>query len=159
MSLATLAKRGVAPMRLDPQYQSDGTEGSNTPPVDDDRFDMLTKYIPTETVTLYIAAMAIKDQLASLRLGITPISIYVAGAVLTPLILFLIAYGKARASGGIFSAISLAWPASAAVIAYLVWALAIPGLIDNPAIMVVAGFGAVLVSTFLALFEPVFGPR
>lgn len=159
MSLATLAKRGVTPARADQGYSSDATEGGTPPPADDDRFDMLTKYIPTETVTLYIAAMAIKVQLADLHLGITPCSIYVAGAVLTPAILFLIAFGKARGSGGLFSAISLAWPASAAVIAYLVWALAIPGLIDNPAIMVVAGFGAVLVSTFLALFEPVFGPK
>lgn len=159
MSLATLAKRGVAPIRLDPGFAADGADGGGSQQTDDDRFDMLTKYIPTETVTLYIAAMAIKDQLAGLHLGITPISIYAAGAILTPLILFLIAYGKARAGGGAFSAVTLVWPASAAVIAYLVWALAIPGLIDNPAIMVVAGFGAVLVSTFLALFEPVFGPK
>jgi hypothetical protein len=50
------------------------------------------------------------------------------------------------------------WKMAAATIAFIVWGLAVPG---NPYIAgesgaVVAGFGAVLISTVLSLLEPIF---
>ena len=45
----------------------------------------------------------------------------------------------------------------AALIAFLVWALAVPGLLSNPVWQIAAPLAALLVSTFLSLFEPIFG--
>jgi hypothetical protein len=129
-------------------------------PSKDDRFDLLTKYIPTETLTLYVAAMAAEPAIsASFNGKIEALELYIAGAVLTPLVLLLAAYGKLRASGLATSFRPHPWPYAAALVAFLIWALSIPGLLENDHQRIVAGFGALFVSTFLALLETALGPK
>jgi len=128
----------------------------------DDRFDLLTKYIPTETITLYVAAMSVRSEFMAFWPRLSPSFLYWTGAVLTPLMLVLIARGKHRlaASPGVPFRIPL-WPMAASLVAFLVWALSVPGLIaeSNSGARVLAGFGAVLISTILSLLDPLFGER
>ena len=44
----------------------------------------------------------------------------------------------------------------AATIAFLVWALAVPGMMDGAAAQIFAGLGAVIISTLLSVAEGVF---
>lgn len=125
-----------------------------------DGFDALVKYIPTETVTLFVAAMAALPALTEVAPGTTPWMLYAASALLTPVILVLIAYGRHRQSGEVTAFKARAWPIVASLVAFLVWALSVPGLIPdaNWAGKVLAGFGALFISTLLSILEPVFGP-
>jgi hypothetical protein len=127
------------------------------PAASPDGFDALAKYIPTETVTLFVAAMAVREPLAKLKVGTW--DLYFAGAALTPILLLLIVYGRHRQSGAIGHFRPHPWPIAAALIAFLVWALSVPGLLADSSGQLLAAFGAVFVSTLLSLLEPVFGPR
>ncbi len=121
----------------------------------------LVKYIPTEIVTLYVAAASATP---SLRVAIPVVDgklVYWGFAALTPVLLILM-YASKRASDGIPplpKAKELPWwKMSAATVAFLVWALAVPG---NPYVLgdsgaVIAGFGAIIISTLLTLLEPIF---
>jgi hypothetical protein len=121
----------------------------------------LVKYIPTEIVTLYVAAVSATPALRASFSFLTNSAVYWAFVVLTPLLLLLV-YASKRATDGLPALPPFAqwpwWKLAAATIAFLVWALAVPG---NPYIVgdggaVVAGFGAVLISTALSLLEPIF---
>lgn len=122
--------------------------------------EMLTKYIPTESITLYVAAVSAAPAIASITGGkVTGVILYWGFAILTPLLLLLVLMSK-RASDG-QPPVPERWPwwkLVAATIAFLVWALAVP---NNPytqgdAAAVVAGFGAILISSLLSLLEPLF---
>ena len=121
----------------------------------------LVKYIPTEIVTLYVAAAsatpAVRSAIPDFDARIT----YWGFAILTPLLLILV-YASKRASSGLATLPPVSqlpwWKMVAATIAFLIWALAVP---SNPYITgdsgaVVAGFGAVIISTLLSLLEPIF---
>ena len=126
-----------------------------------DTLDNLTRFIPTESVTLYVAAIGIAAAAGgdNLPLILQPIFLYWLCAVLTPLI-FLILLVRARALNQ-QSLLPDKWPIwkiVAATIAFLVWALAVPGspylnFTGGPAI---AAIGALFVSTFLGLLDPIF---
>lgn len=157
MSLSSLA-RVALPSR--PAAATGDPERARAPaaPARADGFDALAKYIPTETVTLFVAAMAVRGPLENL-IGATPWHLYLAGAALTPTILLLIAFGRYRQSGVTTAFRPHPWPIVAALVAYLVWALSVPEFLANPDGRLLAAFGAVFVSTLLSLLEPVFGPR
>jgi len=122
--------------------------------------EMLTKYIPTESITLYVAAVSAAPAIASITSGIvTGVILYWGFAVLTPLLLLLVLMSK-RASDG-QPPVPKRWPwwkLVAATIAFLVWALAVPNnpYVQGDAAAVVAGFGAILISSILSLLEPIF---
>jgi hypothetical protein len=146
MSLARLASTQL----VQPTLRAQGA----VPAQREDRFDQLTKYIPTETVTFYVAAVALKAKDA------TPFeswSLYAAGALITPLALYAIGFAKQRAANPQQPFRPQAWPVVAAVLAYLVWALAVPGgaPISDDA-RHIASIGALFVSTILALADPIF---
>lgn len=122
---------------------------------------MLVKYIPTESVTLYVAAVSATLALKSVWSGITEHSIYWFFGVFTPVLFALIYLGKRRAANlPTFPPLS-EWPwwkMFAATVAFLVWALAVPG---NPYVKgdtsgAVAGFFAIFISTVLSVLEPIF---
>lgn len=123
-----------------------------------DNFEELTKYIPVETITLFVAAMATWSSLAAAFPGITKWHIYGLGAILTPVILWLSAFNAFRRSGSTEQFPLPWWRMTAATVAFLVWSLSVPPMLDDwqrP----VAGLGALLISTFLTLFDPIFDSK
>jgi hypothetical protein len=118
--------------------------------------DLLKKYIPTEVITLYIAAVSAFQVLENDQIAV---SLYWVAALLTPVFLVLVLMGKRAAAGE--SPFPKPWPVwrmVAATIAFLVWALAVPGnpYITTAALHVLAGFGAIFISTILSLLDPIF---
>jgi hypothetical protein len=126
--------------------------------------DALSRYIPTEIITLYLAALAAMPALVATFAFVTNVRLYWFFAILTPILLLLVLAGKRRREGlPVFPALRdwPWWKLIASTIAFLVWALAVPTTpyMDGPAGKVVAAFGALLVSTFLTLLEPILEPR
>jgi hypothetical protein len=124
--------------------------------------DGLVKYIPTESVTLYVAATAAMSSFMATFPWLTAERLYVAFVVLTPILFLLIYMGKRRSQGLSVLPQGLGewpwWKLIASTIAFAVWALAIPPLVNSDAGKVVAGFGALLISTFLSLVGGVVDP-
>jgi len=124
--------------------------------------DGLVKYIPTESVTLYVAATSAIASLTAAVPWVTPTRLYVSFVVLTPILFLLIYVGKRRSQQLSFMPEGVTnwpwWKLVASTIAFSVWALAIPPLISGDAGKVVAGFGAVLVSTMLGLIGNIVDP-
>ena len=152
MSLSRLASQqvqrdgGGVGVQAAPVAQPDG----------DDRFDLLTKYIPTETITLFVAAMAAQKPLAASIPGVNPTTLYVAGAVLTPVALLVATLGKQRLAG--VKGTLHPWPFIASLIAYLIWALSVPGMVSGDDGRLAAAFGALLVATVLSWGDALFAP-
>lgn len=128
---------------------------------------IIFKYIPTESVTLYIAASSITTALITLVPWLSPERIYWFFAALTPLLVLLIYLGKHRdVSGKSISFLSVSkwplWRMFAATVAFLAWALAVPNnpyIGDNITLGSVAGFIALFTSTILGVLEPMFERR
>jgi hypothetical protein len=154
MSANTLAVEAVAKKGAIP-----------TPPSQDSVLAALTKFIPTESLTLYIAALSAQISLAQLVSWISPIFIFWFFVVLTPILMLLIYLGQLNtAHGKIESILDIPWwRMIASTIAFLVWAIAVPGnpilSQDNAAGGVVAGLAAIVVSTVLNLLSPLFDMR
>lgn len=123
----------------------------------DDRFDLLTKYIPAETITLFVAAMSALKPIAATFPGVDVRTLYIGGAVMTPLVLLIAIIGKQRAAG-VRGRPNL-WPLVASLIAFLVWALCVPEVLHDDNQKIVASFGALLVSTLLAMADTLFAPK
>lgn len=157
MSLSRLASQHVQRVTAATTTKSGLTAVAD--PDRDDRFDLLVKYIPTETLTLFVAAMAARDAIAEAWPRIDAWSLYGIGAALTPAVYALAAYGKQRAAldDGPFRPAS--WPMVASLIAFLAWGLSVPGLVEDDGGKILAAFCALCVSTLLSLIEPVFAPR
>jgi hypothetical protein len=123
----------------------------------------LVKYIPTEVVTLYVAAASTAQSLKS-AISMPVIDgrlLYWGFTVLTPILLVLM-YASKRATDGL-PALPKArelpwWKMTAATVAFAVWALAVPGnpYVSGDGAPIVAGFGAIIISTLLSLLEPIF---
>ena len=145
---------------------SDSGGGGNAPPPSDNQvtnaLSLLIKYIPTEAITLYVAAVSAAAALKLTFPFINEVRLYwFFGVVLTPALLILV-YASQRKTAGYRPLPPLLdwpwWKMVSASIAFLVWALAIP---NNPYIQgigagAVAGFCAIFVSTLLSYFEPFF---
>lgn len=124
--------------------------------------DALVQYIPTESVTLYVATMSAWEALNSI-FPLSKEAIYWFFCLLTPILFFLIYVGE-RKNRGLAGFPPLRkypwWKLIACTIAFAAWALAIPGspyLSDRgTAGGVVAALIALFVSTILSLLEPVF---
>jgi hypothetical protein len=118
----------------------------------------LTKYIPTESVTLYVGAVSAADALQSVASWLTPDFAYWFFVGFTPALLLLI-YLRELAIAGKQWWEPNKWPywrMIAATIAFAVWALAVPGnpIIAGDGAAAVASLGAVFVSTLLNLIAP-----
>ncbi len=124
--------------------------------------DGLVRYIPTESVTLYVAATSAISSLAQAFPAVTDVRLYIAFVVLTPVFFLLIYVGKRRSQKLSFMPEDMKswpwWKLIASTIAFSVWALAVPPLIQGDAGKVVAGFGALLVSTLLGLIGNIVEP-
>lgn len=121
---------------------------------------MLIKYIPTESITLYVAAVSAAPALKAFAPRIE-VTVYWLFGLLTPILFALILIGKRKAAGGNQTGVFGNWPwwkTIAATVAFLVWALAVPGPPDIPydTSGAIAGVFALFISTFLSILEPIF---
>jgi hypothetical protein len=124
----------------------------------------LIQYIPTESVTLYIATLAAAPALEQALDFVTVEVIYWFFAVLTPILFVLIYLGKRRSANLPVFPKRLEWPiwgVVSATIAFMAWALAVPSgpYLQNDAGGVVAGLLAVFVSLLLELIGRVVTPN
>lgn len=121
--------------------------------------DDLVKYIPTESVTLYVAAVSAWDALQDV-LAITAEGLYWFFGVLTP-ILFLLIYAGKRRSNGLAPFPPLSewpwWKLIASTVAFLTWALAVPNgpYLEGDNGGAVAALAALFVSMALSLVAAV----
>lgn len=161
MSIYTLAESTLpqSPAMLSEPSEAQDAAAVPATPSRSDVLDNLTKFIPTESITLYVAALGISVAGSETAPVIEPVFLYWLCAVLTPIIFILLLVRK-RATDGL-SLRPERWPIwkiVAATIAFLVWALAVPNspylnFAGGPAI---AAFGALFVSMFLSLLDPIF---
>lgn len=134
-----------------------------TLPSRDDLLAALTKYIPTESITMYVAIVSSQAALASLVPWLKPSVGYVVFVVVTPLlqlVLFLRHLATAKRRWKIPPKAWPWWSMIASTIAFAVWAMAVPGnpIIEtnNAAGGAVAGLAAMAASTVLNLLAPFF---
>lgn len=131
--------------------------------------DSLVKYIPTESITLYVAASSAMEALKSQFNFINEERTYWFFGLLTPILFLLIYIGKRR-SANIRPLLPKDlkvlpwWKIVASTIAFLAWALAIPNApylhaANNVGGGAVAAFLAIFISTFLSILEPIFEPQ
>ena len=124
--------------------------------------DGLVKYIPTESITLYVAATAAMSSLTATFPYLTTSRLYWGFVVLTPILFLLIYVGKRRSQKLRPLPKSYAqwpwWKLFASTVAFGFWALAVPPLVSTDPGKVVAAFGALLVSTLLSLIGGVVEP-
>ena len=133
------------------------TKGSNA-------LDALARYIPTEAITLYVAACSALAALAGKVPPEAPYWTYWIFVGLTPVLFLLIFAGQRRAKDLSPFPKFAQWPwwkLIASTIAFGVWSLAVPGTpyLKGEVGGIVAAFLAILVSTFLTLLEPIFQSR
>jgi uncharacterized membrane protein YfcA len=123
---------------------------------------ILVKYIPTESISLYIAALSAVEALKSFSPNITAKFIYWFFAILTPILVLVIYFGKRKVAKLLPTVPPLRewpwWKTIAATIACLIWALAVPSnpYVEGALKSALVGFLAVFVSTILSVFEPLF---
>jgi hypothetical protein len=88
-------------------------------------FEMLTRFIPAETITFYVGALGVTSSTntSGSDLGMT---IYVTFALLTPAILWILAIVE-RSKAGDSNLMPPLWPMLASTLAFLVWAVSAPG--------------------------------
>lgn len=122
----------------------------------------LAKYIPAETTSLFLAAVNLlqpdpADTSSGDGLGIW--AVYLVCALLTPLFVYLAARSTWRQvlpdAGMPFQAPHRSMAMSTA--AFLVWGLAVPGVVTAPGAAVWAVLGALSVSPILVMIEQAFG--
>lgn len=124
-----------------------------------DTLHKLVTYIPLESITLYLAAVSTAQGLSEFFPFMDAKVIYwLFGLVITPLLILLVYLKKQQAAN--MPNLTVAdypwWRMFAGTIAFLVWALAIPG---NPYVSsgpqaAATGFLALFISMFLSLVEP-----
>lgn len=127
--------------------------------------NVLTRYVPTDVVVLYVAAIAIAPQFKEAVPAVTPATLYWGFAICTPLIFWLVYLGTLSGKQGRSVRRSLLrfpprlpvrlplWKPFAAFLAFMVWALAIPNgpYLQSASGATVAGFVALVASTVLGL--------
>lgn len=123
---------------------------------------VISAYIPTEILALYIAVLAaLRDSTSDRADPVSVESAFWVFLVMTPVAVWFVFAAKIRASNTT-EALPLApsawpvWEMSAATIAYVAWVVALP---DSPFTGVTPAIGGVVVlmtSTLLGLAAPVF---
>jgi len=138
-----------------------GTGQRQTEPKTSAAFEALARYIPTEVVTLYIAAASAMGALKQALPGVNETNTYWFFVVVTPLA-FLVVYAGKRLANNETALPGLAqwpwWKLVAATAAFAVWALAVPTTpyLTGVAGGAVAAFFATFVSVLLSLLAPLF---
>ena len=138
-----------------------GTGDQKTEPKTSAAFEALARYIPTEVVTLYIAAASAMGALKKALPAINEVNTYWFFVVITPLVFLIVFAGKRLANGETALPGISDWPwwkLFAATFAFSIWALAVPTApyltgVEGGA---VAAFFATFVSVLLSMLAPIF---
>lgn len=152
MSLARLADIAGKSQAAPPGSAAPGAGQPNG----DARFEILTKYIPTETITMYVAVRSGIEAVASIPkpVGNSAWIAYGIFAALTPLIVLALAYiafrDAAATSGTAAQFRPPLYDMAAALLAFLIWGAAVPGLLTNPVAQIILAVAVTVVSTLLA---------
>src|SRR5687767_15346620 len=95
MTLARLAGQ-AGRSQVAPAARPGVTGGGGQPP--EENFELLAKYIPTETITLFVAAVSAMQAIVKLepQFRLDPWVAYWVFAALTPLIVLVLAYAAFR---------------------------------------------------------------
>jgi len=120
----------------------------------------LAKYIPAETTTAFLASLGLLAAIDGPSSGGVPLAwvVYATCAVLTPVFVYLsarVTWQSAASKPATFA--TPVWRMSAAALAFLVWALAVPGMLPDKGTVLFASVGAILVSPLFVLIEEAFG--
>lgn len=165
---AMVAEQINSPAKALESLEADARENASTEDVapgkpDSNILESLVKYIPTEIITLYLAAISAHGALQSIFPKLTITDSYRLFAFATPVVFLVIWLGKRRSAGLKLSPPIKEWPiwrSIASTIAFLVWALAIPDGSAPEANSSLEGaafaFLALVVSTGLSLCDPLF---
>ena len=159
MSITSLAEEEM--IRQGTMQITFGPGQKKTEPKSSAAFEALARYIPTEIVTLYIAAASAMEALKQALPSVNETNTYWFFVAITPLVFLIVLAGKRVANdlsawpgfGGIPY-----WKLCAATVAFAVWALAVPTTpyFQGAAGGAIAAFFATFVSVFLSLLSPVF---
>ena len=159
MSITSLAEEEL--IRQGTMQITFGSGQRKTEPKSSAAFEALARYVPTEIVTLYIAAASAMEALKQALPAVNETNTYWFFVMITPIVFLIVFAGKRVAND------QSAWPGIrgvpywklfAATIAFAVWALAVP---TTPYFQGVAGgaiaaFFATFVSVLLSLLTPLF---
>jgi hypothetical protein len=157
-SLTDEALRLTAPRRSAGVVRAEGVPKARVDNNAATAISKLVKYIPTESITLYVAAVSAFDSLNGKWGWITHPRIYWFFAILTP-ILWIVFYIAKRKAANLppMPPISLwlVWNLIASFVAFLIWALAVPNntYLEGTNGGVIAGFLAVFISSVLSIVE------
>jgi hypothetical protein len=159
MSLWTLGTTFALRSAAHPRAALDATAPAQPASAAEKNLDSLAKYIPAETTTAFLAALGLLGGV-SLDGKVPHLEwlLYAICALLTPALVYLSARvtWKSNATDGAPFVLPV-WRMVAATIAFLIWALAVPGLIPDKAFAALAAIGAILVSPIFFYVEKAFG--
>jgi hypothetical protein len=122
----------------------------------------LTTYIPTETLTLYVAVLAALQPSTKAEASSPSWTVFWCFVIVTPLVIWLVSSTKARSSGKPILWAPWKWPLwemAAGTIAYVAWAFALPTTPFASLAWYSTGLAGVIVlitSTVLGLLAPLF---
>jgi hypothetical protein len=122
----------------------------------------LTTYIPTETLTLYVAVLAVLQPSTKGAVSSSSWAVFWWFLIVTPLVIWLVYITKAKTAGKPIPWVPLKWPLwemAAGTIAYVAWAFALPATPFTSLAWYSTGLAGVVVliaSTGLGLFAPLF---
>jgi hypothetical protein len=138
------------------------TDNKSTPAGGAGGLSALTRYIPTESVTLYVAGVSATDLVKDTLGTWFPQALYWGMLAVTPLLVLLVFLAELRGASKPLGEWGQWpwWKMVAATIAFGVWALAVKGnpIVSQSGASVIAGFGALLVSTLLSVVGAVVEP-
>ncbi len=123
---------------------------------------ILTTYIPTEILTLYVAVLAALQPSTTLAVASPSWAIFWWFLIATPLVIWLVYITKAKSEGKPVPWAPLKWPLwemAAGAIAYVAWAFALPNTPFASLPWYSTGLAGVIVliaSTVLGLLAPLF---
>ena len=117
--------------------------------------DVLSKYIPSEVVAIYIFGLSILGVIARELEGV-PVWNWLFGLSIALVVFFVIINWLVLKKENAETQFPR-WPLAAALISFIVWSFAIPGnpMIDTDGTKMLAGFAAVVSSYVLAAIEKV----
>lgn len=130
----------------------------------------IARFIPTETITIYLGAVSAAAAMTGeganpgklLATMLNQETVYwITAFVITPAIFMLIwAIERTKSKKPFWSEFPY-WKLSAAIIAFLIWALAVPGspYAESPVAKVAIAFAAILVSIILDLIDQLYEAR